>query len=113
MSESRERGTVGGSTMRVDTGLPGRLPPAPAVIVAQGQSAADEFLQIARMISPEGYAAAPDLFHPDPLDAPTTGRLTAPVCGTRSPEYRPQDAAAPQARTFDFFAGHPGQPCGA
>jgi carboxymethylenebutenolidase len=66
MSSSWEGVKVGDSEMRVYVSLPVAVQPAPAVLVIQGQSGVEDFLEVTRMISRQGYiAAAPDLFHRD------------------------------------------------
>jgi carboxymethylenebutenolidase len=60
--------------MRLYVSLPETEKPAPAVLVIQGQSGVDDFLEVTRMIAREGYvAAAPDLFHRDPPDCQDDG----------------------------------------
>jgi carboxymethylenebutenolidase len=60
--------------MRLYVSLPEKQQPAPAVLVIQGQSGVDDFLEVTRMIAHEGYvAAAPDLFHRDPPDCKDDG----------------------------------------
>ena len=60
--------------MRLYLSLPETEKPVPAVLVIQGQSGVDDFLEVTRMIAREGYvAAAPDLFHRDPPDCKDDG----------------------------------------
>jgi carboxymethylenebutenolidase len=57
---------VDDSDMRVYVSLPEIQRPAPAVLVIQGQSGVEDFLEVTRMIARQGYVgAAPDLFHRD------------------------------------------------
>jgi carboxymethylenebutenolidase len=52
--------------MKVYVSLPEAQRPAPAMLVIQGQSGIEDFLEVTRMIARQGYvAAAPDLFHRD------------------------------------------------
>jgi carboxymethylenebutenolidase len=60
--------------MRVYVSLPETDRPAPGVIVIQGQSGVEDFLEVTRMIARQGYvAAAPDLFHRDPPECRDDG----------------------------------------
>jgi carboxymethylenebutenolidase len=74
MTSSWENVQVDDSNMRLYVSLPETEEPAPAVLVIQGQSGVDDFLEVTRMIAREGYvAAAPDLFHRDPPDCQDDG----------------------------------------
>lgn len=74
MASSWENVTVDGSNMRLYLSLPEGQTPAPAVVVIQGQSGVDDFLEVTRMIARQGYvAAAPDLFHRDPPNSKDDG----------------------------------------
>jgi carboxymethylenebutenolidase len=74
MSSSWENVTVDGSNMRLYVNLPESRQPAPAVLVIQGQSGVEDFLEVTRMIAQQGYvAAAPDLFHRDGPDCRDDG----------------------------------------
>ena len=74
MTSSWEKVKVDDSTMRFYVSLPETEKPAPAVLVIQGQSGVEDFLEQTRMIAREGYvAAAPDLFHRDPPDCKDDG----------------------------------------
>lgn len=67
MASSWENVNVAGSSMRLYVSLPETDKPAPAVIVIQGQSGVEDFVEVTRIIARQGYvAAAPDLFHRDP-----------------------------------------------
>lgn len=74
MTSSWENVKVDDSNMRLYVSLPETEKPAPAVLVIQGQSGVEDFLEVTRMIAREGYvAAAPDLFHRDPADCKDDG----------------------------------------
>ena len=74
MTSSWENVQVDNSSMRLYVSLPESEKPAPAVLVIQGQSGVDDFLEQTRMIARAGYvAAAPDLFHRDPADCKDDG----------------------------------------
>src|SRR5918994_1210059 len=85
MASSWENVDVDDSTMRVYVSLPETDRPAPGVIVIQGQSGVEDFLEVTRMIARQGYvAAAPDLFHRDP-----------PECGDDGPVRRGRRESIP------------------
>jgi len=74
MTSSWENVKVDDSNMRLYVSLPEAVQAAPAVLVIQGQSGVNDFLEVTRMIAREGYvAAAPDLFHRDPPDCKDDG----------------------------------------
>jgi carboxymethylenebutenolidase len=74
MNSSWENVKVDDSNMRLYLALPETDKPVPAVLVIQGQSGVEDFLEVTRMIAREGYvAAAPDLFHRDPPDCKDDG----------------------------------------
>jgi carboxymethylenebutenolidase len=74
MTSSWENVKVDDSNMRLYVSLPETERPAPAVLVIQGQSGFEDFLEVTRMIAREGYvAAAPDLFHRDSPDCKDDG----------------------------------------
>jgi len=69
MGSSWENVKVGDSSMRTYMSLPRNSQPAPAVIVVQGQTGADDFVEFSDMVAREGFvAAAPDLYHRDAPD---------------------------------------------
>lgn len=78
MASSWENVSVDDSSMRLYLSLPETDKPAAGVVVIQGQSGVDDFLEVTRMIARQGYvAAAPDLFHRD-----------APECSDDGPTRR-------------------------
>jgi len=78
MASSWESEKVDNSRMRLYVSLPETDRPAPGIIVIQGQSGVEDFLEVTRMIAHEGFvAAAPDLFHRDP-----------PQCNDEGPKRR-------------------------
>jgi carboxymethylenebutenolidase len=69
MASSWENVQVDDSIMRLYVSLPQKDKPAPGVIVIQGQSGVEDFIEVTRMIAREGFVAvAPDLFHRDSPD---------------------------------------------
>jgi carboxymethylenebutenolidase len=55
--------------MRAYVSAPDNSTRAPAIVVVQGQTGVDDFLQFSDMVAREGFvAAAPDLYHRDPPD---------------------------------------------
>jgi carboxymethylenebutenolidase len=69
MGSSWENVKVGDSSMRTYMSLPENSQPAPAVIVVQGQTGVDDFVEFSDMVAREGFvAAAPDLYHRDSAD---------------------------------------------
>ena len=74
MSSSWENVKVGDSSMRTYMSLPESSQPAPAVIVVQGQTGVDDFVEFSDMVAREGFiAAAPDLYHRDSPDCKDDG----------------------------------------
>lgn len=74
MTSSWESVKVDNSSMRLYVSLPETVRPAPGVLVIQGQSGVEDFLEVTRMIAHEGFVAvAPDLFHRDPADCKDDG----------------------------------------
>lgn len=74
MASSWESEKVDNSSMRLYVSLPETDRPAPGIIVIQGQSGVEDFLEVTRMIAREGFVAvAPDLFHRDPADCQDDG----------------------------------------
>ena len=78
MSPTWENVKVDNSNMRLYLSAPESATASPAVIVIQGQTGVDDFLQFSDMVAREGFvAAAPDLYHRDPPSAKTTDRRGA------------------------------------
>ena len=74
MSPSWENVKVDNSNMRLYLSAPESNAQSPAVIVIQGQTGVDDFLQFSDMVAREGFvAAAPDLYHRDPPDCKDDG----------------------------------------
>ena len=74
MVSSWENVKLGDSNMRLYVSLPDDPAPAPGVIVVQGQSGVEDFLEVTRMIARQGYVAvAPDFYHRDPADCKDDG----------------------------------------
>jgi carboxymethylenebutenolidase len=74
MASSWQSTKVDGSEMRIYGSMPETDRPLPGVVVIQGQSGVDDFLEVTRMIAERGYAAAaPDLFHRDGPDCRDDG----------------------------------------
>ncbi len=69
MSSSWENVKVDGSNMRAYVSAPDDSSKAPAIVIVQGQTGVDDFVQFTRMVASEGFVgAAPDLYHRDPAD---------------------------------------------
>ena len=75
MNSSWESVKVDEGSMRLHVSVPESGEPAPGIIVIQGQSGVDRFIQeTTPMIAREGYVAvAPDLYHRDPSDCKDDG----------------------------------------
>ena len=76
MAASWENVKVDGSNMRTYVSAPDGSSKVPGIVVVQGQTGVDDFLEFTRMVAGEGFVgAAPDLYHRDPPgckdDAPT------------------------------------------
>src|SRR6266508_3614945 len=76
MASSWEKINVDGSNMRAYVSAPDHAQRVPAIVVVQGQTGVDDFVEFSDMVARQGFiAAAPDLYHRDPLeckdDAPT------------------------------------------
>src|SRR6266542_3648898 len=76
MGSSWEKINVDGSNMRAYVSAPDNAQRVPAIVVVQGQTGVDDFVEFSDMVARQGFiAAAPDLYHRDPLeckdDAPT------------------------------------------
>lgn len=67
------------STMRMYVAVPENAARVPAIIVVQGQTGVQDFMEFSRLAASEGFvAAAPDLYHRDPPDCqddPPTRRM--------------------------------------
>jgi carboxymethylenebutenolidase len=101
MSASWEKIEVDSSDMRLYVALPETEKPAPAVLVIQGQSGVDDFLEVTRTIAEHGYvAAAPDLFHRDPSDCQDDGP-------TRRGRLRDQSVIQDVNAAIAFLRQHP------
>ena len=69
MASSWENIKVDGSNMRAYVSAPDGSSKFPGIVVVQGQTGVDDFLEFSRMVAGEGFvAAAPDLYHRDPPD---------------------------------------------
>ena len=69
MSSSWENVRFDGSSMRTYVSAPDSSTRAPAIVVVQGQTGVDDFVEFSDMAAREGFvAAAPDLYHRDPAD---------------------------------------------
>lgn len=67
------------SDMRVYVSVPEGSGKVPAIVIVQGQTGVDDFLQFTRLVANEGFVgAAPDFYHRDPVDCkddPPTRRM--------------------------------------
>ena len=69
MTSTWENVRVGDSNMRAYVSAPDDTQRAPAIVVVQGQTGVDDFVEFSDMVAREGFiAAAPDLYHRDPPD---------------------------------------------
>jgi carboxymethylenebutenolidase len=79
MAASWQDVNVDGSTMRVYVSTPENPGRAAGIVVVQGQTGVNDFLQFTRMVGAEGFVgAAPDFYHrdaPDCKDDPPTRRM--------------------------------------
>ena len=74
MASSWESVKVNNSSMRLYVSLPETDGPVPGIVVIQGQSGVEDFLEVTRRIAHEGFVAvAPDLFHRDSPDCKDDG----------------------------------------
>ena len=74
MGSTWESIKVHGSNMRAYVSAPDDSKRVPGIVVVQGQSGVEDFVEFSRMVSKEGYVAlAPDLFHRDPPDCKDDG----------------------------------------
>jgi carboxymethylenebutenolidase len=102
MPESNwESVNVNGSAMRVYLSVPRAPRPAPAVLVIQGQSGVQDFLEVTRMIAGRGYvAAAPDVFHRDGTNCRDDGP-------TRRARLRDATVIQDMSAAANFLKRHP------
>lgn len=67
MGSAWESIKVDGSSMRTYVSAPDDSKRMPGIVIVEGQSGVDDFLEFSRMVSRQGYdAAPPDMFHRDP-----------------------------------------------
>jgi len=69
MVSSWENVKVDNSNMRAYVSAPENSQRVPAIVVVQGQTGVDDFVEFSDMVARQGFvAAAPDLYHRDPPD---------------------------------------------
>jgi carboxymethylenebutenolidase len=69
MASTWENVRVGASNMRAYVSAPDNTQRVPAIVVVQGQTGVDDFVEFSDMVARQGFiAAAPDLYHRDPTD---------------------------------------------
>ncbi|HEX6768771.1 MAG TPA: dienelactone hydrolase family protein, partial [Candidatus Binatia bacterium] len=69
MFSSWQNINVDNSSMRTYVSTPESETKVPAIVVIQGQTGVDDFMQFTRMVASDGFVgAAPDLYHRDPPD---------------------------------------------
>ena len=69
MRSSWENVKVDNSNMRAYVRAPDNAQRVPAIVVVQGQTGVDDFVEFSDMVARQGFvAAAPDLYHRDPPD---------------------------------------------
>ena len=69
MASTWENVRVGDSNMRAYVSAPDNTQRVPAIVVVQGQTGVDDFVEFSDMVARQGFiAAAPDLYHRDPTD---------------------------------------------
>ncbi len=101
MGSSWEKVKVGDSNMRLYMGMPESRQPAGAVIVVQGQTGVDDFLKFSDMVAQHGFvAAAPDLYHRDPVGCTDDGP-------TRRMRLRDVTVIQDINATVNFLKSHP------
>ena len=101
MSSSWENVRVDGSNMRAYVSVPDDAKKVPAIVVVQGQTGVDDFIQFTRMVASEGFVgAAPDLYHRDPPDC----KDDAP---TRRMRLTDRTLIADVNATVDYLKSHP------
>ena len=92
---------VDGSNMRTYVSAPDDSKRVPGIIVVQGQSGVDDFLEFSGMVSREGYVAmAPDMFHRDPPDCKDDGP-------TRRARLRDQSVIQDINAAVSYLKNHP------
>jgi carboxymethylenebutenolidase len=101
MSSSWENVRVDGSNMRAYVSVPDDAKKVPAIVVVQGQTGVDDFVQFTQMVASEGFVgAAPDLYHRDPADC----KDDAP---TRRMRLTDQTVIADVNATIEHLKSHP------
>jgi carboxymethylenebutenolidase len=101
MSSSWENVKVDGANMRTYVSVPEGSSKSPAIVVIQGQTGVDDFVQFTRMVASEGFVgAAPDLYHRDPADC----KDDAP---TRRMRLTDRTLIADINATVNFLKSHP------
>src|SRR5262245_42079393 len=74
MASSWENIKVDGSNMRAYVSAPDDSKKVPGIVVVQGQTGVNDFLEFTRMVAGEGFVgAALDLYHRDPPDCKDDG----------------------------------------
>jgi carboxymethylenebutenolidase len=75
---------VDGQEMRVYVSVPDGKGPFPAIVVIQHQGGVDGFVEeMTERVANAGYVgAAPELYHRDGPDCPTTAPRAGPGCAT-------------------------------
>ena len=69
MVSTWENVKVDNSNMRAYVSAPDNAQRVPAIVVVQGQTGVDDFVEFSDMVARQGFvAAAPDLYHRDPPD---------------------------------------------
>jgi carboxymethylenebutenolidase len=100
MGSSWEEINVDGSKMRAYLSVPDSSPRVPAIVVVQGQTGVDDFVQFSDLAAREGFiAAAPDLYHRDPPDCKDDGP-------TRRMRLRDQTVIQDIDATVSFLKSH-------
>jgi carboxymethylenebutenolidase len=101
MGSSWENVKVVGSNMRTYVSAPDDSKKAPGIVVVQGQTGVNDFLEFSQMVAREGFvAAAPDLYHLDPPDC----KDDAP---TRRMRLTDQTVITDINATIGFLKSHP------
>jgi carboxymethylenebutenolidase len=101
MSSSWENVKVDGANMRTYLSAPEGSSKSPAIIVVQGQTGVDDFVQFTRMVASEGFVgAAPDLYHRDPADCKDDGP-------TRRMRLTDRTLTADINATVNYLKSHP------
>jgi carboxymethylenebutenolidase len=74
MAAAWENIKVDGSDMRAYVSAPAEFAKVPGIVVVQGQSGVDDFVEFSNMVAGRGYVAvAPDMFHRDGPDCKDDG----------------------------------------